>query len=106
MYKSFNKKKYTFVLTMMLMSICVLFVNSCSTVEIIPIVVPTNTMSPTIAPTNTVSPTYVFPTQLLPDPLSIDEFCPASCQITSVGNGVCDSVCNNEICEYDGGDCE
>ncbi|MEA1958913.1 MAG: LNR domain-containing protein, partial [Chloroflexota bacterium] len=31
--------------------------------------------------------------------------CAAGCPYTSVGDGVCDSACNNAACSYDGGDC-
>ena len=36
---------------------------------------------------------------------SQSDYCATGCQVSYISDGECDSACNNEACNYDGGDC-
>jgi hypothetical protein len=105
-----SEKNYIFIFITIFISICALFANGCSTVDIIPIVFPMNTptnpvFTPNIVfPINTVTPTIVPGRPLLPFSI-LEESCSALCPEVLIGDGMCDSYCNNKECSYDGGDC-
>ena len=65
-------------------------------------VIPTSTPTPT--PYATANPTS-FPVQPSEDMQDLG-YCSFGCGELIIGNGVCDLMCNNEYCNYDGGDCD
>jgi hypothetical protein len=60
--------------------------------------------TPTPTPYATANPTS-FPIQPSEDMQDIG-YCSFGCGELIIGNGICDLMCNNEYCSYDGGDCD
>lgn len=64
-----------------------------------------------INPSGTPKPTSVVPVgTYVPVPASEQMhrlgYCTTGCGDLLIGNGICDPMCNNEYCNYDGGDCD